>query len=187
MDPALLATSTALALVLGLVLGLALTAPARRRVERDLRTVRADLARVTERVDDLVRRSGHRSPAVPERPEPDYVITSLPGDERAAGPRPGEPGDEDPATSHLTSRRDFASVALAESALRVASLAYGVRRALSPASRSRIRFEMAQEVKRARRQRRRVAKQARHQQRVGPADAAGHSAAPGSRDAEDAA
>jgi hypothetical protein len=49
----------------------------------------------------------------------------------------------------------FVSVAAGESLVRVVSLAYGVRRALSPESRNRIRFEMRREVKRARKQRRR--------------------------------
>jgi hypothetical protein len=52
-------------------------------------------------------------------------------------------------------------VAVTESVVKVAALAHGVRRALSPQSRNRIRFEMRREVKRSRRERRRSAKQGR--------------------------
>ena len=38
--------------------------------------------------------------------------------------------------------------------MKAASLAHGVRRGLAPANRNRIRFEMKQEVRRARKQRR---------------------------------
>ena len=55
----------------------------------------------------------------------------------------------------------FASVALGESLVRVLSLGYGVRRALTAESRNRIRFEMRREVKRSRRQRRRDLKEAK--------------------------
>jgi hypothetical protein len=177
MDPALLAMSTAAALVLGVLLGLALTVPARRRVEHELHVARTDLATLRDRVDALAARLGNPWPDLTQRAEPDYVITSLPDPGAGTvGSRLGQVGADD-----RPSRRDFASVALAESALRVASLAYGVRRALLPESRNRIRFEMGREVKRARRERRRGAKEARRRQR-----ADFHSSAV-SRHAEDAA
>jgi hypothetical protein len=176
MDPALLATSTAAALVLGVLMGVALTVPARRRVERELRATRTDLAALRDRVDELASATGHGPLAGTDRAEPDFVITSLPEvPRRAAGPPLGQVVNGD-----QPSRRDFASVALAESALRLASLAYGVRRALSPENRNRMRFEMGREVKRARQERRREAKEARRQQR------AGYPVSPASR-AEDAA
>ncbi len=46
-------------------------------------------------------------------------------------------------------------MALGESLVRVLSLGYGVRRALSAENRNRIRFEMRREVRRSRKQRRR--------------------------------
>ena len=45
--------------------------------------------------------------------------------------------------------------------MRAASLAHGVRRALDPETRNRIRFEMRREVKRARKQRRADIREAR--------------------------
>jgi len=48
----------------------------------------------------------------------------------------------------------FADVVLKETVVKAASLAHGVRRGLAPATRNRIRFEMKQEVRRSRKQRR---------------------------------
>ena len=48
----------------------------------------------------------------------------------------------------------FADLVLRESVVKGISLAYGVRRALSPETRNRIRFLMRQEVRRSRKQRR---------------------------------
>ena len=50
---------------------------------------------------------------------------------------------------------------LRESLVKAASLGYGVRRALAPETRNRIRFEMKREVKRSRRQRRAELKEVR--------------------------
>ncbi len=52
---------------------------------------------------------------------------------------------------------------LRESVVQAASLVAGLRRALAPETRNRIRFEMRQEVKRARRQRRADLRQARRE------------------------
>jgi hypothetical protein len=48
----------------------------------------------------------------------------------------------------------FADTVLRETVVKAASLAHGVRRGLAPATRNRIRFEMKQEVRRSRKQRR---------------------------------
>jgi len=48
----------------------------------------------------------------------------------------------------------FADLVLRESVVKAASYVHGVRRALAPETRNRIRFEMRQEVKRSRKQRR---------------------------------
>jgi len=50
--------------------------------------------------------------------------------------------------------------------VRLVSLGYGVRRALSAENRNRIRFEMRREVKRARKQRRRDLKEAKRHLRA---------------------
>ncbi len=48
----------------------------------------------------------------------------------------------------------FADLVLRETVVQTASLFHGLRRALSPETRNRIRFHMRQEVKRSRKQRR---------------------------------
>ena len=50
---------------------------------------------------------------------------------------------------------------LRETVVKAASLGHGVRRALAPETRNRIRFEMRREVRRARKQRRADLKEAR--------------------------
>jgi hypothetical protein len=81
-----------------------------------------------------------------------YVITSIDataadGTERADALAPTVvPGRIDGAL--------FADIVAREGVIKAAGLAHGVRRALAPATRNRIRFEMKREVKRSRRQRR---------------------------------
>ena len=77
------------------------------------------------------------------------------------------PGDEatyvvtaiaEPEAEPLPERRIegslFADLVLRESVVKGVSLVYGVRRALAAETRNRIRFQMRQEVKRSRKQRR---------------------------------
>jgi hypothetical protein len=105
------------------------------------------------------RRAG--APVTPEALE--FVITSLPDGELSASLAAQE--NDAPATQQLSAGQ-FASVALGESLVRLISLGYGVGRALSPENRNRIRFAMRQEVRRARRQRRRDVKEARRHLRA---------------------
>jgi hypothetical protein len=70
----------------------------------------------------------------------EFVITRL-----------GKEPEEGPAPTLET--KLFADVVLRETVVKAASLAYGVRRGLSPANRNRIWFEMRREVKRARKDR----------------------------------
>jgi hypothetical protein len=104
---------------------------------------RAELAQLRERVEDL----GHRqtsSAAVtgPVAAPVEFVITDL-GSVRSPAAEPV--ALDGPA---------FADIVLKETVVKAASLAHGVRRGLAPAVRNRIRFEMKQEVRRARKQRR---------------------------------
>jgi hypothetical protein len=80
--------------------------------------------------------------------EAEFVITGL--------------GEVEPApvAAPPIDRAAFADTVLRETVVKAASLAHGVRRGLAPATRNRIRFEMKQEVRRARRQRRADLKQA---------------------------
>ena len=57
----------------------------------------------------------------------------------------------------------FADIVLRETVVQAASLVHGVRRALSPETRNRIRFEMRREVKRSRKQRRADLREARRE------------------------
>jgi hypothetical protein len=87
-------------------------------------------------------------PAAPR--EPQYVITQL-GEEVAPEPEP---------VAGTVDAGRFADLLLRESVVQAASWASGLRRALSPEVRNRIRFEMRREVKRSRRQRKVDTKQA---------------------------
>jgi hypothetical protein len=89
----------------------------------------------------------------------DYVITTAGLPVLAEQPLPAEP----PAPVEV---RQFASVALGESLVRIAALAYGVRRALSAENRNRIGFEVRREIRRSRRQRKRELKEARRHLRA---------------------
>ncbi len=83
----------------------------------------------------------------------EYTITAL-GERRPTGPLalvPTVPGPQ------------FVDILLRESLVRTASIAAGLRRALAPEVRNRIRFEMKREVKRSRKQRKTDTKQARRE------------------------
>jgi hypothetical protein len=80
--------------------------------------------------------------AEPPAPEPvEFLIT------RVGEPEVAEPAPTVPAPV-------FADMLLKESVVQTASLFQGLRRALAPETRNRIRFHMRQEVKRSRKQRR---------------------------------
>jgi hypothetical protein len=73
---------------------------------------------------------------------PEFVITRMGEAEPEAEPAPTVAGPV------------FADLVLKETVVQTASLFQGLRRALSPETRNRIRFHMRQEVKRSRKQRR---------------------------------
>ena len=130
-----------------------LFARALRRVRRatgeELERTRAEAALLQAQVDEIERRLA--TPVSVE--EHEYVITRL-GEEtpiEAPEPAPVVPGPL------------FADLVLRESVVQAASLAAGLRRALAPEMRNRIRFEMKREVKRARKQRRADLRQARRE------------------------
>ena len=83
----------------------------------------------------------------------EYRITAV-GERRGGGPLalvPSVPGPQ------------FVDAMLRESLIRTASIAAGLRRALAPEVRNRIRFEMKRELKRSRKQRKTDLKQARRE------------------------
>lgn len=77
-------------------------------------------------------------------PQPEFVITQV--GETEAVDEPAEPVAAVPASV-------FADLVLKETVVQTASLFHGLRRALAPETRNRIRFQMRQEVKRSRKQR----------------------------------
>ncbi len=103
------------------------------------------LARRSPSSDANVLRNGLPDSTFTSLDEPqgatDYVITQV-----------GEPVVEEPVPS--VPGPVFADLLLKETVVQTASLFHGVRRALSPETRNRIRFHMRQEVKRSRKQRR---------------------------------
>ncbi|WP_121251020.1 hypothetical protein [Nocardioides ferulae] len=128
-------------LLVGVLAGL--SAAARRRGRAALATVAAENAALRAQVEAIARRldAAEQTTAAPA---PEFVITDI---GRGAVPEPEEQAPALPAPL-------FADLVLRESVVQAASLAQGLRRALSPETRHRIRFQMRQEVKRSRRQRR---------------------------------
>lgn len=148
---------------------------ARTRTDRELRAARAEAASLRAQMDDIERRlavpTGHRTLPTDETELPDYVITHL--GEEVRHPRHSTAA-EDGTTVARVEPALFADLVLRETVVKVASLAHGLRTALSPASRNRIRFEMRREVRAARKRRRRetkaLAQQARAAERSELAD-----------------
>ena len=101
-----------------------------------------ELHLLRQRLDDLAQtRAETPASASPQVAPVEFVITDL-GREQ---PEPEPVRLDGPA---------FADIVLKETVVKAASFAHGVRRGLAPATRNRIRFEMKQEVRRARKQRR---------------------------------
>ena len=97
--------------------------------------------------------SAHLDAPGPPRSHPEYVITHL-------GEVEPEPEIE---AAPAVAPGLFADIVLRETVVQTASLFHGVRRALSPENRNRIRFEMRREVKRSRKQRRADVREARRE------------------------
>ena len=113
----------------------------RSRAVRLAEDMAGELALLRRRLDDLEQVGPPAAASAPVPAPVEFVITDL-GQEKT----PPEP-------VHLAGPA-FADVVLRESVVKAASLAQGVRRGLAPATRNRIRFEMKQEVRRSRKQRR---------------------------------
>ena len=144
-DSLLLAGLGVLAL-LALLLAVALVRT-RHRTRRELDAARAETAGLRLQLEQIERVLAAGPPQPPARNDVEYTITGL-GREEA--PAPSTPAALAPAVD----RALFADLVLRETVVKAAALAHGVRRVLSPATRNRIRFEVRQEVKRARKQRR---------------------------------
>lgn len=143
-------------------------ARARRRSRTDVGELETRIAELQARLDELSTPVAPRPSAAPGSRE--YVITSL--GELSGAASPSQP---DPRAVTLSAPA-FADAILRESVVHTASFLHGVRRALAPETRNRIRFEMRRELKRTRKERKVEMKEAlreyraRHRAEV-PADA----------------
>jgi hypothetical protein len=155
----------------------------RRRVAADLALTRAEAAELRERVESLA-----QPPPATDRAETsaEYVITEMGTGSRDGRSTRSSTIEECPTAGlERVDGRLFADLVLRESLVKAAAVAGGVRRALGPETRNRIRFEMRREVKRSRRQRRaelRAARRLLHQHQrtgidLGSGDNAGEDAA----------
>lgn len=129
----------------------------RQELEDSLAASREELAAVQRRLDGLARRV-----ASAPRPEPQEFVITTAGLPEQAAPEATAPALPD---RQLTAK-EFASVALGESLVTIASFGYGVRRALSAENRNRIAFEVRREVRRARKQRKQDLKEAKRRLRA---------------------
>lgn len=159
MNPTLL-----LALVLAVLVTLAgvlaaLLLKERARSREALAKTQTEAADLRARVDALAARATAQERA---RREPEeFVITHL-----------GEPDPEDDFANPAAGNQGridgklFVDLVVRESVVKAAALTHGVRRALAPEVRNRIRFEMKREIKRARRSRKDEFRQVRDEMRA---------------------
>lgn len=116
---------------------------------RTLARTDAESAVVSDRLLHLEQTLAARPVPEARTEEREYLITHLGEDD------PDERGGEETTgPAPMLPAPVFADMVLRETAVQATTLAAGLRRALSPEVRHRIRFEMRREVKRARKQRR---------------------------------
>ena len=132
---------------------------ARRAADRETAALRDRL----EALEATLAERGRRDPgAAAPRPAvstpQEYVITHL-GEERLDGL------DRTPVPVRLSGPA-FADAVLRETVVQTASLVQGVRRALAPETRNRIRFEMKREIKRSRKERKAEVREALREYRA---------------------
>lgn len=106
-----------------------------------------------------------RPPGAGHADDRGYLITHLGEDDPERDPAP-------PTTGGRIDGRLFADLVLRETVVKAASLAHGVRRALDPETRNRIRFRMRQQTKQARKDRRAEAREALREYRARRAEGA---------------
>lgn len=122
---------------------LSLLVRARRRERTEVAELREEIRHLSDR---MASRGRATTGPVSDHPEdPEFVITAM-GEQRE--PLPVAPD------------RVVLSATLGQPLVMAVALGHGVRRALAPQTRNRIRFEMRREVKRARKVRRREMREA---------------------------
>lgn len=132
-------------LVLISLVAVLLALGARRRARRRLEAAEASEAELRERLEALEKRLTQPEVRRRRRDEKEYVITSLGED--------GEPAEVEQVVQRTLTAPAFADAVFRETVVHSAALVHGVRRALSPEVRFKIRYEMHREVKRARKDR----------------------------------
>jgi hypothetical protein len=143
--PVLIAGAAVVLLVLtGLLVLLRSRGRARRDLAASLAAAQAETAELRTRLDALTVQLERQAASMIRVDDPAYVITD------AGAPR-REPSVSDSVVLSAT---------VGEPLVKVVAFGHGLRRALAPESRNRIRFEMRREVRRARKQRRRETKEA---------------------------
>lgn len=123
--------------------------------EAELARARAESAELRARVDALAVQLARPVQHAPE----EFVITSLHD--------PGHDFDEPvPAADQRIDGKLFVDLLARETMVKAAAFGHGVRRALAPEIRNRIRFEMKREVKRSRKSRKDEYKRVRAEMRA---------------------
>lgn len=145
--PWLLAALAAV-LALAVVLLLVLRARDHRDAAAERERTHEQTRRLSEQLAALERRMDDESRPV-RGDDTEHVITRL-----------GEDGTDDRHVPQRIEGRLFADIVARETVVLAASWTHGVRRALAPETRNRIRFHMRQETKRARKERRAEMKEA---------------------------
>ena len=140
-----------------------------RGVGVDTVDIGAFAASLAERVALLESSAGDGARPVEDAEESAYVITRLDADRVAEPVRAAAPVDG----------RLFADIVARETVVKAASWTAGLRRALSPESRNRIRFHVRQETRQAGRERRAETKQALREFRARERAAGAHRAGAG--------
>ena len=141
MIPVLFVGAAALVLVALVATLLLVLVRERSRARTELAATRAEAAELRARIEALAVQM-----AASRRQPEEYVITHL-GDEGF------ETGAERPQPAERIDGKLFADLVLRETVVKAAALGHGVRRAMAPETRNRIRFEMRREVKRSRKER----------------------------------
>ena len=147
-------------LILGALALRAIALAARQRavltaLREEQAALRLALGETVDRLARLERRAARAaSGADAEADHPGYLITHLGfDDDPTSSDAAALPVEEQVSVTRVDGPL-FADLVLRESVVQAVSFAHGVRRALAPETRNRIRYEMRREVKRSRRQRR---------------------------------
>lgn len=130
----------------------------RSRARAELAQARAETERLRQRVEGIEQ----LLTVTPPTPEASgFVITDMGSAELSAHGAGAPAQDLIPAVPARIEGRLFADLVLRDTVVKVAGLAHGVRRALAPENRFRMRYEFGREVKRSRRARRAELREAR--------------------------